>query len=367
MTNEMLLLIIAASAFFCLVLERNIAWLSHVSGVGLLILVGMVLSFFDIVPAQSDVYDFLQGPVVLIGLVMMTVGLHLNDVIRVPWKTLVVFAAGICGTVFGGLIAGYVGSWSLGGDSYKLAAQLTASYIGGGENAVAMQKIFDIPKEYFVAIFAIDNIVTSLWMAICVWLASDRDKEVNIDDKDASNFDGTRIDITSIIGSIFISMAVVWLAQIAATKIGFIHKILWMSIFALIAGHIPGIRIYLKAAYVLGASLFTGFFFSIGAMSDLSSVVNLPFSIIAMPFIVVGVHGLTIIPIAYFLGVSRISTMVASQALIGGPATSVAVAQARKWKSGISIGIILGVFGYAVANFFGVFVYNLLQFLWRLN
>lgn len=102
MTDELLLLIIAASSFICLILERKVAWLSHVSGVVLLILVGMVLRFYGVVPAESAVYDFLQGPMVLMGLVMMTVGLHLNDVIRVPWKTLVVFAAGICGTVLGG-------------------------------------------------------------------------------------------------------------------------------------------------------------------------------------------------------------------------------------------------------------------------
>jgi uncharacterized membrane protein len=74
-----------------------------------------------------------------------------------------------------------------------------------------------------------------------------------------------------------------------------------------------------------------------------------------------------IIPTAYYLGVTRISTVIASQSLIGGPATAVAIAQAKNWKSGISIGIILGVLGYAVANFFGVLVYNFLQFLWRIN
>ena len=361
MSDHVLLLIIAASAFVCYGMERRVAWLAHISGVCLLILSGMVLSQAGVVPTKSDLYDFLQGPLVLVGLVMMTVGLHLNDVIRVPWRTLLIFLIGALGSVLGGLVAGYVGSLYLGIDGYKLAAQLTASYIGGGENAVAMQKIFDIPHPYFVAVFAVDDIVTSIWMAFTVWFAADRDKEVDIVEHDASNFDGTSVNIVSIMASIFVSLAVVTLADIAATQIGALHKILWMSIFALIAGHIPGLREYLKPAYVLGASLFAGFFFTIGAMSDISMVLELPPAVIAMPFIVVTIHALTIIPAGHFLRVTRISTMVASQALIGGPATAVAVAHARRWKSGISIGIILGVLGYAIANFFGVLVFNTLQ------
>jgi uncharacterized membrane protein len=96
-------------------------------------------------------------------------------------------------------------------------------------------------------------------------------------------------------------------------------------------------------------------------MSDIRAIAALPPGIVAMPFIVVGIHALILIPAAKFLKASKISTMVASQALIGGPATAVAVAQARKWQSGISIGIILGVVGYAAANFFGVLAFNILQ------
>ena len=98
-------------------------------------------------------------------------------------------------------------------------------------------------------------------------------------------------------------------------------------------------------------------------MSDLRAVFGLPLAIIAMPFIVVGCHAGFVFTAARLLKVSRSSTSVVSQVLIGGPATAVAVAQARKWKSGISIGIILGVLGYAIANFFGVLVHRILMFL----
>jgi uncharacterized membrane protein len=362
MAHDVLLLIIFGTAFICYALERRIAWMSHVSGVCLLILVAMVLSQLGIVPSQAFLYDFFQGPLLLIGLVLMTLGLQLQDVVKIPLKILVVFAIGTFGSVVGGLVAGWVGSHSLGIEGYHIAAQLTASYIGGGENAAAMQKIYNIPHNYFVAVFAVDNIVTSLWMMFTIWFANDKHKEVPFHDLDATNFDGTQVDIIGVLACLFISMFLVFVANFAAEHIGGIHKILWLSLLSIACGQIPILRDYFKSSYILGVILFTGFFFSIGASSDIQSILNLPASIIYMPFLVVLIHAAILLPCAYFLKVSRISTMVASQALIGGPATAVAIAQTRKWKSGISIGIVLGVLGYAIANFFGTMVFQILQF-----
>jgi uncharacterized membrane protein len=363
MNNQNILLIIFGTAFICYTIERKIAWISHVSSVCLLILFAMLLSQIGIVPKQSELYDFLQGPLLLIALVMMIVGLQLNDILKIPMKIILIFIMGAFGSILGGLFSGYIASKELGVDAYKLAAQLTASYIGGGENAAAMQKIYDIPHNYFVAVFAVDNIVTTLWLVFAICFGNDKNKEVSIIEHDTSNYDGISSNIISIMACLFVSLGVVVLAGLASQYIGYMHKILWISIFALIIGQISILKEYLKSAYIIGSIIFSGFFFSMGAISDLREVLQLPIIIIAMPFIVVSVQAIFIISGAYLFKMSRISTMITSQALIGGPATAVAVAQARKWDAGITIGIILGVFGYATANFLGVFVYNILQFI----
>ena len=362
MNNEFLLLTIFGLAFLCYTIEKRIAWISHISGICLLILLAMVLSQFGLVPADSEIYNALQGPLVLVAIVLITLGLQLSDVIKLPIKMIVIFLIGVLGTFIGGLVAGYIGSKSLGINAYQLAAQLTASYIGGGENAAAMQKVFNIPHHYFVSVFAVDNIVTSLWMIFSIWYGDDKEKDTTIKHHDGSNFDGTNTTITSILGCLFISLAIVMLANYTAKHIGLLHPVLWMSIFAIITGQIPMLKEHLKSGYLIGTVIFSGFFFSIGASSDLRAVFHLPSLIIAMPFIIVFIHGVIMISAAYFLNISKISTMVISQALIGGPATAVSVAIARKWKNGISLGIILGILGYAIANFFGVFVYNILQY-----
>jgi uncharacterized membrane protein len=47
------------------------------------------------------------------------------------------------------------------------------------------------------------------------------------------------------------------------------------------------------------------------------------------------------------------SLSVASQALVGGPATALAVAVAREWPGLVLPGIIMGLLGYAVGTYLG--------------
>ncbi|WP_161597570.1 DUF819 family protein [Fluviispira multicolorata] len=359
----MILLIIFGSSLFCYAIERHIAWISHVSSVCLLILFAMLLSQIGIVPAHSELYDFLQAPIVLLAIAMVTLDFKFSDFIRLPLKIIFVFIFGMLGSILGGLIAGFTAAHELGVDSYKIAAQLTASYIGGLENAAAMQKLLEIPNHYFIGTFALDSVVTSFWLIICIWFANDKGEEFKIADDDGSNFDGVQVSIVSLLACLFVALGIVILAEYAVKYVGFMHKILWISIFALFAGQTPILKDYFKSAYVLGAILFAGFFFSIGAVSDLQAILNLPKTIIMMPVIIIFTHSLFILISARLFKLNKIATSIISQALIGGPGTAVALAQTRKWKSGIAIGIILGVLGYSIANFFGVFVFNLLQYI----
>lgn len=366
MSHEVLLVIMSGAALTCFALERRVAWMAHVSAVCMLILVALLLATVGAVPHEHPIYDFFQGPAVLVSLVLLVLGLNLRDVTRLPWRVGLLFAIGALATTVGSLIAGAMAHGSLGANAFKLASQLCASYIGGGENAVAMQKMFDIPNDLFVAVFAVDNIVTSVWMAVTL-IAARRSRlpgetpDLSIEDREARSFDGATVNLVDIIASAFLAMFIVFLAKEAATQIGGLHKILYLSLIAVAVGQIPIVRQHTRSAYLLGSVVFAGFFFSIGAISDLKSVVTLPAPVIYMPVVVVAIHGTIVAGCAKLLGTTGLDFGIVSQSLIGGPATSVAVAQSRRWQAGVSMGIVLGVLGYATANFFGAFVHYALS------
>ncbi|APJ04980.1 DUF819 family protein [Silvanigrella aquatica] len=362
MSTEILLLIIFGSAFACYYIERKIAWIFHASSVCLLILFAMFLNQIGFIPTETELYDHLQSSFLLIAIVMITLNFNFKDILKIPLKILIVFVVGAIGSMVGGILCGYIASYELGIDAYKIAAQLTASYIGGLENAAAMQKVISIPNHYFIASFTLDNVVTSLWIIICIYFSKDKKNEIDIEENDASSFDGVKTSILSVFACFFVALSVLFIADYLAKHVGYLHKILWLSLLTIIAGHIPFLKEFYKPGYVIGAILFSGFFFAAGAISDLNEVMKLPKFIIAMPFIIVFVHAIFIIAAAKILKLNNMTLFITSQTLIGGPGTAVAIAQAKKWKSGVSIGIILGVFGYSIANFFGVFVFNILQF-----
>ena len=82
--------------------------------------------------------------------------------------------------------------------------------------------------------------------------------------------------------------------------------------------------------------------------------------VIFQPFIVVGVHGLFILLVVKIMKEKDFRwPVVASQLLIGGPASAIASSQSIEWREGAVFGSILGVAAYGVGNFVGVGIYNL--------
>lgn len=359
MATEVIILTMLSVSLFALLLERYVAWVGYLSAVCLVILIAMMLSTLGVIPREHALYDIFTGPTVPVGIVLLLLGLRLDTIGKIPKQIIFLFALGACGSVIGGIIAGKIGSLSLGTNAWKLAAQLTASYIGGGENAVAMKKLFDIPNELFITTFAVDNVLTSLWLMFCIGIARTGEKSSAVfDGADVLATDREHMGLFEILVNVLLALAIVKASEIVFRFVGFPHQVLIYSLFAILVAQLRFLRNVLKPSYILGTLVFLPFFFSIGAMSDFRQILNLPGGVILMPFIIVGVHGIVLFSFALIGKRNRRETAVTSQSLIGGPATAVAVAQSINWRTGVSLSVVLGVIGYAVGNFFGWLVFH---------
>ena len=365
MSSETLLMIMSAVVLFCLVIERRVALMAHISGACLIIMISLFLANIGVVPSTHPLYDLFSGPAVPIALALILFSLDFRELRSLPRSLLFIWGIGVIASSIGGIIAALIANKGLGPDAPKLAAQLTASYIGGGENAVAMQKILDIPSELFLGCFGVDNIVTSIWMVTTMVLARSAPQEITISANNAEDSSGQKVTLVKILASITAACLVNEASKMASKYIGFLHPILYLGIIGLAVGQVKQIRKFLAPSYLIGTLLFTQFFFSIGAISDLRVLSRLHWAVIAMPFIVVSIHGVLIYGSAHFFRIASLETSLASQSLIGGPATAMALAQAKGWRSGISLGLIVGVLGYAVANYFGIAVFHISS--WLIN
>ncbi|MBI2344239.1 MAG: DUF819 family protein [Deltaproteobacteria bacterium] len=361
MGAEILILVILATSALCLAIEKQVAWWIHINGICLTILVALFLSAIGVIPHHHFLYDFFSTRTTPMAIAMLLLSLNIREIAYLPRFFLWIYGAGICGSVLGAIIAAMVGSMDLGLDAAKLAAQLGASYIGGGENAVAMKVILAIPNELFVGSFAVDNVLTSLWMFMAIMYAGSRFSLV-----DTSSDRKTADPAPNILEIVFIGFLALLVVQVATwltATVGMLHRYLYISGVAVAIGQISFVQRHVRFAYPLGVILFIPFFFSIGAMSDFASLAQLPWAALYMPMVIVIVHGTVMLTCGHYFKIPRHYVAVASQSLIGGPSTAVAVAQAKNWRSGIPIAIIAGILGYAIANFCGMGIYHIARFM----
>jgi uncharacterized membrane protein len=75
----------------------------------------------------------------------------------------------------------------------------------------------------------------------------------------------------------------------------------------------------------------------------------------------VAVHGVVIFGIGRLLGIEASTLAVASQANVGGPASAMALAGARGYTAAMLPGIAVGLLGYAIGNYTGFMIGNLVR------
>ena len=149
-------------------------------------------------------------------------------------------------------------------------------------------------------------------------------------------------------------------AELTAVLIPQVHTVLWLTTYALILGQTRWFH-HAEGALQLGTMVLLLFFVVIGIWSRVAEIVAVGAVVFYYTLVVVGVHGLVVYGIGRFLRLDVGTLSVASQASVGGPSSSLAVAVAREWPGLVLPGIIMGLVGYAVGTYAGVGVANLVR------
>jgi uncharacterized membrane protein len=98
------------------------------------------------------------------------------------------------------------------------------------------------------------------------------------------------------------------------------------------------------------------FFVVIGAGANLAEVFGAALPMIAFIVIMVVVHLCLLVLIGKLIKLDLAEVLIASNACILGPAPAAALAASKGWQPLVAPGILVGMFGYAIATFIGVAV-----------
>lgn len=340
----------------CYWLEENTKWVAHISGVLLIIIAGILLGNTGIVPSREDAYGVVFRVAVPMGIALMLLAFNPREILHLQPKYLVCFGIGAVGSMLGGLVAGWAFCHILPSNAWRVAGQLTASYIGGYENAVAVGQELKVPSDIFLSAFAGDSIFTTLWIMFNI-LHGKRLPPPKDSGERKADFKGmvATVDLPSVAIMVAVSLVSIVLASKLHALIPQVSRTIWLSLLATGATFTP-LRERFCGSYVIGSLLLSIFFFACGAISDVAGVFSGATLLLWFPAIIVLVHAAVLFPIARLLFKYDWHTIiVASQSLIGGPATALAVVQACRWRSQYEA-IALGLLGYALANYCGFLI-----------
>lgn len=106
------------------------------------------------------------------------------------------------------------------------------------------------------------------------------------------------------------------------------------------------------------------FFAVVGASGNIWSVIKTAPSILMFAFFQIAIHLAVILGLGRLLGFDLKLLLIASNANVGGPTTACGMATTKEWSSMIVPGILVGIFGIAIATFIGIaFGFTVLKYM----
>ena len=352
------------------------------------ILLGMLLSNTGVIPGESPAYDFLAGPAVSAGIILILLTVDIRSVAEAGPKMLAAFVVGGIGSALGASAAALLLADAIGPETWKLAGQYTATYTGGGVNFAAVGAALETSGELFAAGIAADVTMTAIWMAICLtvpilfaWSPGEDERphlEAAGDYASQSGVgEGAEEDdapslhrmLYSSVGAIelhhlawmaAIVLGTLWVSEWLGVVFAPIPSVLFLTTIALVLAQIPAVS-DLKGTGVIGNYLVLLFLASNGAMSVLANIVVIGPPIVYFAAMTVGIHGLVIFGVGRLVGLDLKTLAVASQANVGGPASAMALATARGYTDRLLPGVAVGLLGYAAGNYLGLAVAAVLR------
>ncbi|MDF2676885.1 MAG: hypothetical protein K0Q97_1198 [Bacillota bacterium] len=379
--------ILVAWAAVSIYLEQRYNWAAKISGAIIGLLGALILANLKIIPTESPVYDAVWGYIVPLAVPLLLFKADLRKIWKESGRTFLAFNIGAVGTLLGAIIASFLLAKFIP-ETNKAAAMMTGSYIGGGINFVAMSDAFQATKNQVNALIVADNLNMAIYFMVLMIIPATSffrkhyghpyEDKVELADKSAAGVAGqtkagsywgkkeiSLLDMAKALGTTFvivfvsteISKAINATAAPALIKGIFGSKYLLLTtITCILATAFPKFLGEIRGAQEIGTFMIYIFFVVIGAPADLKVI------IMQSPILLVFCLIIVIVNMAVTFGVGKIFKLnveelcIASNANVGGPTTAAAMAIAKGWEDLVLPAMLVGVYGYVIGNYVGLFV-----------
>lgn len=371
--------VLLGAIVFAVTMTRRYAWAARLSTILWVIFTGAFVSNVGLIPTDAPLYVTLVDFTVPFAVCVILFTVNLSDVRKAGGPMLAATGVAILGTITGVILAGFLlEPWlsRIVDASWKLAGPYTGTYIGGSLNFFALWEGLEVGNpDLFAAANAVDNLTLfplyTVWMVVPAWLAGRYAvrKRWIVDAGDheeaAADSGPARLVPAEVALLAFLAVAIMavsewikhaWIDSFAPE----VPTILVVTTLALVAGQFPAVR-RLQGAWEIGDLAFYVFFVSVGAMIDFYKAVILSPILFAYVVLIMAGHFGVTYGLGRLLGMDPGVLTIASVATKAGPPLVPAVAHTKGWNHLVLPGIVMGMAGYAVGNYFGFAVAYLMK------
>ena len=337
---------------------------------------------------QSQLYFVASRYLLPTTLVLLTLSIDLNGIVRLGPKALIMFATGTLGIVIGGplsvLFFSAVAPDIIGGQGpdavWRGLTTVAGSWIGGGANQAAMKEVFEVGDDLFSAMVAVDVLVANVWMAVLLYMAG-RSKQIDArmgaDTRalealrkrvEASQAKHARIpSLTDLMLIMAVGFGMTGLAHLLADglapwiaqnapyleRLSLTSTFFWIVVIATTGGlglsFTRASRLEGAGASKVGTVLLYVLVASIGMNMDIGAVFERP-GLFMVGAVWMAIHAVLLLVVGRAIKAPTFYLAVGSQANVGGAASAPIVASAFH-PSLAPVGVLLAVLGYALGTY----------------
>ena len=343
-----------------------------------IIVAGILLVNLKIVPGYCDIYGTISVYCIPISISLYLLNVDFKQIVKMSKQPLLAIASAVISVSVVAVIFGVIFGSKID-EGWKVAGMFVGTYTGGSGNLTAIATGLNASASTIAAANAADYVVGMPTLVLMfaapafmkgskkfqkLWPYSFTEKELEGDGNQKELMEAEDWSIKDIAILLAIATSVVALS----TKLsGYMPadfasagRILLISTFSILVAQIPAVR-KLKGALNLG--LFFGMMFLavVGFSVDIRGFLGSAISITLFCFCVIVGSLVLHLAITRLLRIKQEYVLLGIVGAIADGTTAALVASGAKWKSLISIGLLMGIIGGVCGNYIGIAVAYLIR------
>lgn len=365
----------------CLIIYlcRRFTFLNKIGEVLLLYIVGILVSNLVIFPlgigdSLHGIQDALTSMTILLAFPMILFGSDFKN-----WKlkeTVIALCIGLLSVVIVDIIGFYIFNDNQNGFE-KIAGLLVGVYTGGTPNLASLKIALDVEPDIYIFVHTFDMIISFVYLVFLmscgirffrIILSRDvthytsENKQDVIGASEADNKKHFPKTIASLGLSILIIGIGMGMSLLVSGKVDdMLVLILTMTTLSIAASFLPFVK-KMEKSYDLGMYFVLVFSLVVASMVDVTSIdYSAGVNIIAYITFVIFASLMLSIIFSKIFKVDADTMVITSVALINSPLFVPMIAESMKNKKVIITGVAVGVIGYAVGNYLGIIVSQILK------